>query len=112
LKWKPVQATVALQIVENEPVYPDQTLSDPDRLFALCVGVSQGDAFCMSLHDSALDVDAVIRLRHLVRKRRRIERTWPMVVAAMLLTVAAFGFAAAMILAPPVVTEQAAESGN
>jgi hypothetical protein len=64
----------------------------------------------MSLHDSALDVDAVIRLRHLVRKRRRVERTWPMVVAALLLTVAAFGFAAAMILAPPVVTEHTAES--
>ena len=62
----------------------------------------------MSLHDSALDVDAVIRLRHLVRKRRRVERTWPMVVAALLLAVAAIGFATAMILAPPVVTEPTA----
>ena len=59
----------------------------------------------MSLHDSALDVDAVIRLRHLVRKRRRVERTWPMVVAALLLAVAAVVFATAMILAPPVVSE-------
>ena len=50
----------------------------------------------------------MIRLRHLVRKRRRVERTWPMVVAALLLTVAAFGFAAAMILAPPVVSEPSA----
>lgn len=59
----------------------------------------------MSLHDSALDVDAVIRLRHLLRKRRRVERTWPMVVAALLLAVAAVSFATAMVVAPPVVTE-------
>ncbi len=64
----------------------------------------------MNLHDSALDVDTVIRLRHLVRKRRPVERSWPMVAASLLLAVAAIGFATAMILAPPLVRESTARS--
>ena len=46
--------------------------------------------------------------RALLDPPRPRERMWPVVCAAALLAVSALGFAAAMILAPPIITEHVA----
>jgi hypothetical protein len=61
---------------------------------------------------SALDVEALARARQLIGPRKRPERLWPAVAAAALAACTALGFATAMILAPPVVTEHVVESAD
>ena len=58
---------------------------------------------------SAVDVEALQRARKLVAPRARKERLWPVVAAAALAAFCALGFATAMILAPPVVTQHIAD---
>ena len=57
---------------------------------------------------SALDIEALDRARKLVTPRARKERLWPVVAAAAFAAATALGFATAMILAPPVVTQSVA----
>ena len=64
----------------------------------------------MNEADSILDTAAMARARTLLRAPVRPERLWPAVAAASLLAVSAVGFAAAMVLAPPVQTEHVAGS--
>ncbi|MCR5880452.1 hypothetical protein [Phenylobacterium sp. J367] len=59
---------------------------------------------------SALDTEAVERARRLVAGPARRERLWPVVAAAALAAATALGFATAMILAPPVVTQHVVET--
>jgi len=62
----------------------------------------------MATCPSALDSDALARARALLAPRRRPERTWPAIAAAGLLAVSALGFATAMILAPPLISQHVA----
>ncbi|HEX4708887.1 hypothetical protein [Phenylobacterium sp.] len=62
----------------------------------------------MPTADSALDADQIARARALLVRRKRPERTWPVLAAAALLAVSALAFATAMILAPPLVSEHVA----
>ena len=59
----------------------------------------------MPADDSPLDETEMARARRLLATPRRVERLWPVVAAAAVLALAAIAFAAAMVLAPPVVTE-------
>jgi hypothetical protein len=66
----------------------------------------------MSIADSALDPAEIARARALLKPAKSRERIWPALAAAGCLAVSALGFATAMILAPPVVSEPvAAERG-
>ena len=58
--------------------------------------------------DSLLDADAVARARLLLRPAHRRERMWPALMAASLLALSAIGFAAAMVLAPPLKVDHVA----
>ena len=60
--------------------------------------------------DSLLDAEAVARAKALLQPAARRERVWPALAAASLLAVSAVGFAAAMVLAPPLQTEPVARS--
>ena len=68
------------------------------------------DAAEMETNDSALNPVASARIRALLRPRRRRERMWPVLGAALLAAVSALAFATAMIMAPPVVSEHVAQS--
>jgi len=57
---------------------------------------------------SALDVAEVSRARALLTPAPKTERVWPVLGAAFFAAVAALAFAAAMITAPPVVSEHVA----
>jgi len=59
----------------------------------------------MSTLDSALDAAEIARARALLRPEAPRERIWPALAAAACLAVSALGFATAMVLAPPLVTE-------
>jgi hypothetical protein len=59
---------------------------------------------------SALDADALDRARALLATPQPKERMWPVLAAAALLAVSALAFAAAMITAPPVVSEHVVRS--
>ena len=63
----------------------------------------------MSGNDSTLDVEAMARARALVQTPVRREQMWPVLGAAALLALSALAFAAAMITAPPLVTEHVVE---
>jgi hypothetical protein len=63
----------------------------------------------MANNDSALDPAAMGRIRALLAPRRRRERMWPVLAAALLAAVSALAFATAMIMAPPVVSEHVIE---
>ena len=58
--------------------------------------------------DSALDAGEIARARALLRTPPRRDRAWPAVAAAGLLAISAIGFAAAMVLAPPLKVEHPA----
>jgi hypothetical protein len=58
----------------------------------------------------AFDADALERARSLLERPKRNERVWPVLAAAALLAVSALAFAAAMITAPPVVSEHVVRS--
>jgi hypothetical protein len=64
----------------------------------------------MAMNDSALDPDDVARIRTLLEPRRKAERMWPVLAAALLAAVCALAFAGAMIVAPPVVTQHVVRS--
>jgi len=57
---------------------------------------------------SALDADALARAKALLVRPRRRDRIWPVLGAAGFLALSALVFAAAMIMAPPVVSEHIA----
>ena len=58
--------------------------------------------------DSSLDVAQMARARALLLRPRRRDSLWPAVAAAGFLAITALGFAAAMIMAPPLVVEHLA----
>ena len=62
----------------------------------------------MGSDDSLLDAAELARARDLLTCRERPERTWPALTAASLLALSAIGFAAAMVLAPPLNVEHVA----
>jgi hypothetical protein len=62
----------------------------------------------MATFDSALDPEQMARVRALIAPRRRGERMWPAVGAAAFLAISALAFAAAMLMAPPIVSEHVA----
>jgi hypothetical protein len=62
----------------------------------------------MTAHDSALDADDLARARALLAPAPKKERMWPVLAAAFFAAVCALAFAAAMITAPPVVSEHVA----
>ena len=59
----------------------------------------------MTVSDSALDADALAQARALLAPPQRRERLGPVLGAAAFAAVAALTLAAAMITAPPVVTQ-------
>jgi len=65
----------------------------------------------MSLTETALDAAAIDRARALLARPRPRERIWPVLAAAALLALSALAFAAAMILAPPVISEHVLKPG-
>jgi hypothetical protein len=62
----------------------------------------------MSAADSSLDADEVSRAKALLQPAVRKERIWPVLAAAFFAAICALAFAAAMITAPPVVSEHVA----
>jgi hypothetical protein len=58
--------------------------------------------------DSALDSSQIAYARALLDPLRPRERMWPVLCAATLLAISTLAFAAAMIMAPPIVTEHVA----
>ena len=62
----------------------------------------------MAISPSALDPDAVARAKALLERPSRPQRLWPVIAAATLLALSALVFAAAMILAPPLLVEHSA----
>lgn len=71
-----------------------------------------GDVAGMETTDSVLDPDETARIRALLTPRRRKERMWPVLAAAFFAATCALSFAAAMILAPPVVSRHVAQSAD
>ena len=63
----------------------------------------------MSAPDSALDASEMARARALLTPAKLPERLWPALGAAALLAVSALGFATAMVLAPPSVSQHVGE---
>jgi hypothetical protein len=59
--------------------------------------------------ESSLDPEALARARTLLEAPKPKERLWPVLGAATLLALSALGFATAMIMAPPVVSEHVAK---
>jgi len=64
----------------------------------------------MAMHDSTIDPVATARIRALLNPVKKRERMWPVLAAALLAAVSALAFAAAMIMAPPVVSEHVIQS--
>jgi hypothetical protein len=64
----------------------------------------------MAAADSILDAAALARARALLAPRGKRRRMWPVLAAATALAVSSLAFAAAMILAPPLVTYSAAQT--
>ncbi len=64
----------------------------------------------MATAASALDPTALARARGLLKPPLPRERVWPALAAAALLAVSALGFATAMMMAPPLVSEHATRS--
>jgi hypothetical protein len=64
----------------------------------------------MAMTDSALKPEETARIRALLTPRRKRERMWPVLGAALLAAVSALAFATAMILAPPVVSQHVVQS--
>ncbi|MBL8770177.1 MAG: hypothetical protein JNK30_02245 [Phenylobacterium sp.] len=63
----------------------------------------------MGLRDSALDPDELSNARSLLQPAVRRDRAWPALLAALALAVTSVLFASAMVLAPPVTTNHAAQ---
>jgi hypothetical protein len=59
----------------------------------------------MAINDSALNTEETARIRALLTPKVKKERMWPVLGAALLAAVCALAFAAAMIVAPPVVSQ-------
>jgi hypothetical protein len=64
----------------------------------------------MAMTDSALKPEETARIRVLLTPRRKKERMWPVLGAALLAAISALAFATAMILAPPVVSQHVVQS--
>ena len=64
----------------------------------------------MAISPSALDPDAMARAKALLVRPSRTQRLWPVMVAATLLAFSALVFAAAMILAPPLLVEHSRQN--
>ena len=64
----------------------------------------------MAITDSTLSPDMSARIRTLLAPPPRRARMWPVLAAALFAAVCALSFAAAMILAPPVVSRHVAQS--
>lgn len=64
----------------------------------------------MAMTDSALDPEATARIRALLAPRRKKERMWPVLAAAFFAAACALSFAAAMIVAPPVISRTVVQS--
>jgi hypothetical protein len=64
----------------------------------------------MAMNDSALNPAETARIRALLTPRRKKERMWPLLGAALLAAVSALAFAAAMIVAPPVTSQHVVQS--
>ena len=73
-------------------------------------GSGRRDPAEMAMTDSALKPDETARIRALLTPRRKKERMWPVLSAALLAAVSALAFATAMILAPPVVSQHVVQS--
>ncbi len=59
--------------------------------------------------DSALDASEIARARALLEPVDVRQRMWPVLSAAALLAISALGFATAMIVAPPLVSQHVGE---
>ena len=68
------------------------------------------EACGMATTVTALDLDAIAEARALLKRRVRPVRTWPVLAAAAALAVSSLAFAAAMLAAPPLVSEHVARS--
>lgn len=68
------------------------------------------DPLQMAMNDSALNPEETARIRALLKPRKKTERMWPLLGAAFLAAVSALAFAAAMIVAPPVVSQHVVQS--
>lgn len=64
----------------------------------------------MAITDSTLSPQMGARIRRLLAPAPRKERMWPVLAAAFFCAACALSFAAAMILAPPVVSRHVAQS--
>jgi hypothetical protein len=73
-------------------------------------GAGWGDPSQMAMTDSALKPEETARIRALLAPRRKKERMWPVLAAALLAALSALAFATAMILAPPVVSHHVVQS--
>ena len=62
----------------------------------------------MAANDSALDPDAMSRARRLVAPVPRKDSMWPALAAAGFFAASALVFAAAMVVAPPLVIQHVA----
>ena len=63
----------------------------------------------MAATETALDASEIARARALLAPAEARQRMWPVLSAAALLAVSALGFATAMVLAPPLVSEHVGE---
>lgn len=66
----------------------------------------------MPTADSALDANEIARARALLTPFKPTQRIWPVLCAAAFLAVSALGFATAMVLAPPLVSQHVAKSAG
>jgi hypothetical protein len=64
----------------------------------------------MSADDSSLEPDALSRARRLLSPVKPRERVWPVLAAAGFFAFSALAFATAMILAPPLVTQDVVQA--
>ena len=63
----------------------------------------------MAAGDSSMDREETARARALLTPPRRVQRLWPVLVAAAVLALVSIGFAVVMVLAPPLTREHTAE---
>ena len=71
---------------------------------------ARSDPGGMAITDSTLSPEMSARIRALLAPAPRTERMWPVLAAACFAAACALSFAAAMILAPPVVSRHVAQS--
>lgn len=64
----------------------------------------------MATPDSALNPEVMARIRGLLAPAPKKESVWPVLGAALFAAAASLAFAAAMIVAPPVLSEHVAQS--